>query len=106
MPAKDHIHTYVRAIGRITPANEHSKMVGYYKCADPECSHYTKAEMILGKKSICTKCRKEFILPIALRSLTNKPHCKDCFRKKYTAPKQEIRSEMEEFLDLVEVNEE
>ena len=78
MPAKVHVHKYVRAIGRLTKENKDSGFVGYYRCADANCSHYTKAELILGKRSICNRCGEEFILPLALRMLGNRPHCKDC----------------------------
>lgn len=101
MPAKSHTHRYVRAVGRITEENKDSGFIGYYKCGDPNCSHYTKAELILGKKSICNRCGAEFILPIALRNLTNKPHCKDCTRKP-TVPTTVATSEMDDWIDLAD----
>lgn len=116
MPAKVHIHRYIRAVGRLTETNKDSGFVNYYKCADPNCSHYTKADLILGKKSICNRCLKEFILPIALRSLTNRPHCKDCTRKKKENIKEVIKQglkftgdereesndEMQDWIDLAD----
>ena len=114
MPAKEHVHRYVRAVGRLTEDNKDSGFIGYYKCNDPECSHYTKAELILGKKSICNRCGAEFILPLALRALTNRPHCKDCTKKKTkvaTVPAQvakvlEQETEMDEWIDLADIEEE
>jgi hypothetical protein len=81
MTVKDHIHQYVRCIGRITVNNKDSKMINYYKCADSNCSHYMQARLILGKKSICNRCGQVFILPISVRALTNRPHCKACTKK-------------------------
>jgi len=112
MPSKSHVHRYVRAVGRLTKENKDSGFIGYYKCADPGCPHYMKTELILGKKSICNRCFKEFILPLSIRGLTNRPHCKDCTRgSKDTNPKVDIskvlkaksnQASIEEFLDLVE----
>lgn len=90
MTVKVHVHRYIRCIGRITEANKDSKLVGYYKCADPNCTHYTKAELILGKKSICNRCFIEFILPTALRMLGNRPHCKKCTKKYHGEPTTHI----------------
>lgn len=82
MPHKVHIHRYVRAVGRLTNKNKDSGFVDYYKCADPDCSHYTKADLILGKKSICNRCSLAFILPMSIRNLTNRPHCRACTKKR------------------------
>lgn len=105
MPAKVHTHRYVRAVGRLTEDNKDSGFIGYYKCADPACSHYNKAELILGKKSICNRCGKEFVLPLALRALTNKPHCKDCTKKKakpIATATLTPDNEMDEWIDIAD----
>lgn len=105
MPPKEHTHRYVRAVGRITRANKDSGFIGYYKCADPSCSHYQRAELILGKKSICNRCGDEFNLPLAVRALTNKPHCKKCTKGKVVFKLLDTADDngdtsIEDFLDL------
>jgi len=108
VPVRNHVHRYIRAIGRLTEANKASGFIGYYRCAEPNCTHYTKAELILGKKSICNRCSKEFILPLSLRNLTNRPHCKDCTRSKGKNPivdsmkKLEDNDEMQDWIDLAD----
>lgn len=81
MGTKDHIHRYIAVFGRKTKKNSNSGFHGYYKCADPDCTHRQKAELIIGKRSICNRCGGEFILPIAVDALRARPHCKKCTRK-------------------------
>lgn len=104
MAVKEHTHRYVRAVGRLTKANMKSGFVGYYKCADPVCNHLMKAELILGKKSVCNKCGNEFILSGTLRHLTNRPHCKDCTRKRTGKRGKFIdqTSTMDDYLNMAE----
>lgn len=80
MPAKTHVHQYLRAVGMLR--NKDSGFKNYYKCADPDCSHYLRTDLVLGKRSICNRCGKEFVLPAAQRMLKLKPHCKACTKKK------------------------
>jgi hypothetical protein len=96
-----HIHRYIRAIGRLTKDNKDSGYIGYYKCAEPSCTHYMKAELILGKVSICNRCGDEFVLPLALRNLTNRPHCKRCTKK--PTKTKEIPDVMEDYIELHEM---
>lgn len=107
MNSKNHTHKYRRAVGRITDGNRDSKLINYYKCTLPDCSHYTRADLILGKRSICNKCDKEFILPLATRALTNIPHCKDCTRSKMPRAKKTFefgrKTVMESVLDEMEI---
>lgn len=97
MPSINHVHKYRRSIGRITEKNKNSGFLNYYKCAHPNCTHYLRAELILGKKSICNRCGKEFLLPLAIRALTNLPHCKQCTRVKEVVPEpvNDIMDELE-----------
>lgn len=99
MPPKIHVHTYVRAIGRRTDNNKDSGMLSYYKCADPDCSHYVRAELVLGKKSICNRCGKEFTLPISIRFLGMRPHCKRCTKKQIS--RVELDKALDEMIDEV-----
>jgi hypothetical protein len=91
MTVKNHIHRYIRAVGRITEKNKNSGMLNYYRCADPDCSHYIRDILVLGKKSLCNRCGKEFNMPIALRAMTNRPHCKDCTKGKRTVIKKQVQ---------------
>ena len=89
MASLNHTHQFVRVIGRITKANQDSKFINFYKCRHPQCTYRIQAELILGKMSICNRCGKEFILPLAVRFLGLKPHCKDCTRVPYN-PNEEL----------------
>lgn len=76
MPAINHIHTYKRLIlksGRNSPAR--------YMCADPDCSHNTLADLLIGKSSLCNKCHEKFVLTYEdLRRA--KPLCINCSNTK------------------------
>lgn len=52
MKAKKHLHSYAAVKGRKNT----------YMCTDPECTHFTQREFLLGKKSLCPKCFEPFIL--------------------------------------------
>lgn len=105
MPGKSHVHKYRRAIGRLTEKNKDSKFINYYKCVLNDCTHYMRAELILGKKAICNRCLKEFNLPMSVAMLTNIPHCKGCTKVKVIINKKgiedEIMDESEELEDVV-----
>lgn len=56
MPAiksKDHVHMYER-VGK----RGHDKI---WRCADPDCTHTIKKELVLGKRSRCS-CGDTFII--------------------------------------------
>ena len=102
MPGLKHTHQYRRAVGRKTKNNADSKMVNYYKCMLPGCTHYVRDFMILGKESICNRCGNRFTLPTSLRFLGNIPHCKKC-TKKYVRKadlEQALDEAIEEALDI------
>jgi hypothetical protein len=71
MGSKNHVHKYQRV--KLKPSG---KIV--YKCMLPDCSHYTRAELVAGKKSICWTCPNEFVLTKALLSQRAKPTCPSC----------------------------
>ncbi len=48
-----------------------------YFCTLPDCSWRGAPEFQLGKRSICNRCGKEFILNKYSITL-EKPHCEDC----------------------------
>lgn len=100
MPGQNHTHKYRRAIGRITNKNRNSRFIGYYKCVLPRCSHYAKAELILGKEAICNKCHEKFILPMAVEKLTNVPHCKTCTKKVNRVDRDKLVEDMINESDL------
>lgn len=52
MASQNHIHTYVK----------YKKKPGYYRCAAPDCTHYTDKESVRGKQSRCNLCGEVFIL--------------------------------------------
>lgn len=71
MPSKKHIHKYRRV--KLKPSG---KIV--YACALPDCTHYQRSELVIGKSSICWTCGKDFVLTPALLSQRAKPSCKSC----------------------------
>lgn len=91
MPAKKHLHTYQRS-----KLNKE-----YYRCADPECSHYLHRKMLAGKKALCM-CMREFILDYeSLRRAT--PKCSFCSNSKVAVKMQTASSIMDSLLAGKEV---
>lgn len=88
--SKTHVHQYRRATGRRTRENKDSKMQNYYKCILPDCTHYVRDFMILGKNCICNRCGKVFVLSNSLRLIGNIPHCKECTKKYNRTVKEEL----------------
>lgn len=72
MPSLKHTHTYIKS--------RWNKKV--YRCADPECSHYNNILKIVGKKSCCTKCSREFVLSMYDLTHTASPKCQLCSNRK------------------------
>lgn len=65
MPSLKHTHTYTRY-------KKH-----YYKCNDPQCTHFADRSLILGKMNKCPFCGKEWVLTKEdLRRAT--PRCIEC----------------------------
>src|SRR5690348_7915099 len=55
------------------------KKSGYkiYFCTLPDCNYKVKRELVLGKRAICWRCNKEFIMNENSIRLV-RPHCDDC----------------------------
>jgi hypothetical protein len=93
MPVLEHIHTYVfmkkTARGRI-----------YYKCDDPLCSHFIERDRIIGKMSLCSKCRnKEILLTYKDQfNVRKNPLCIECQQTKDALDFRENKSLMDTLL--------
>lgn len=58
MPHKiDHVHKYRKMNIAVKPGKKYF----VYQCV-LDCSHYVPEKLINGKKSLCWKCNKEFII--------------------------------------------
>jgi hypothetical protein len=76
MSARNHLHTYKR-----------SKLnKNYFQCSDPECTHYIRRELIVGKKARCT-CGEEYILDSDILRRAN-PRCSSCGNRKADKDRQ------------------
>ena len=70
-----------------------------YRCIHPECTHYHRREFLIGKKAICPKCKKPFILDKV--QLRNKlPVCEFCSKSPKAKALNIIRQELEELESL------
>lgn len=87
MPALKHIHTYERS-----KLNNRT-----YRCADPECSHYSRKELIEGKQAQCKFCGAIFILTAYDLTLKN-PRCKRCSNLKRNKLENKAVDIMDEIL--------
>jgi hypothetical protein len=68
MPAKNHVHKYeLVALGK-------DFQFPVYRCGDPDCTHYIQRTLAYGKKSICWRCGKEYILTKKIRD-KRRPTC-------------------------------
>lgn len=67
-----HIHKYMRIkLGR--------KGFQVYKCMKPGCSHYIRAELVLGQYNECWRC-SEVMTMNQWSAQFKKPHCRGCTR--------------------------
>lgn len=50
-----------------------------YKCMKPNCPHYLRKELVVGKATECWRCGQTVIMtqPMAKQK---KPHCRNCTR--------------------------
>ena len=90
MPALKHYHIYQRS-----KLNKKT-----YRCADPDCTHFARKELILGKSAQCPECHEKYILTHYHLDLAN-PKCDRCrakpkgvnvdvFKDLFDNPQQEI----------------
>ena len=93
MPVHDHIHKYER--GYVD--KERTSTV--YICRLPDCSHFIGEVFIIGKKSICWKCQREFVIDKATTKLV-KLNC-GCGRRNKKAITQIDESEFSELLKKI-----
>lgn len=70
---KDHIHKLKRIIYK--SGNR------VFFCALPDCTFKINPALALGKRSICWRCGKDFILTDYCLRLA-KPHCENCHKPK------------------------
>ncbi len=68
-----HIHTYVR----IREPKAEGKPVRY-RCAHPMCTHYLDKSLVLGKRTICGKCKQKETLMDYENSRRAIPVCSNC----------------------------
>lgn len=65
-----------------------------YKCFLPNCPHYVRKELALGRFSICWKCGGTFIMT-ATSIERLKPKCLDCIAETVALRKQAAQEEKE-----------
>jgi len=53
-----------------------------YACALPDCTHYIREDMVVGKKTVCWVCGKYTIVYRDSNGILARPHCKTCTKKK------------------------
>jgi hypothetical protein len=68
-----HTHTYIRSRTKAGKPNPH-----IYRCAHPDCSHYTAKHLLDGKRSVCAICGLNEILLTAKQLKLARPHCLTC----------------------------
>ena len=87
MPSLKHVHIYAKYKGR----------PGFFRCADPLCTHFMDKERVIGKMTKCNLCGAEFILDreSALRS---RPRCLNCSTSKKALAHKSATALVNEFL--------
>lgn len=77
-----------------------------YICKDPDCYAKFKAEMLIGKRSICFACGKEFILTRE-NLLTAQPKCLNCAEtaaaRKFREETLKLADELKEMFDETKI---
>lgn len=83
-----HLHVYER----IKTVNK-DKNKQIYKCVHPDCTHYTQAQFIVGRRILCHKCKAPMIFET--RPIVKKLVCVSCSK----SPKAKVHSELKETLE-------
>jgi len=69
---EEHVHKYVRVkLGK--------KGFTVFQCILPDCSHYIRSELVIGKRFICWRCDGIFVMNQKTAQY-KKPHCSSCVR--------------------------
>ncbi len=67
-----HIHKYQRIkLGR--------KDYTVFKCMKPSCSHFIRAELVIGMEHQCWRCGETMVMN-QWSAMYKKPHCRACTR--------------------------
>ena len=91
MPPLKHIHTY--------SFMERRNGEDYFKCDDPLCTHFQRRSLIVGKISMCSKCRaNEVLLDYKQLNARKNPLCTECQETKFAKTLKETKSLMENLL--------
>lgn len=79
----NHIHTYVRVSAK------------QWKCADPHCSHFTTAERVKEKASLCAVCKSREIILTRDKMRRAKPRCLECSNSREAIEFRKTRKNLE-----------
>ena len=79
-----HLHRYVRSRTR----------KDIYRCVHPDCTHYNRADLIVGKRAECSKCGEEMLIEElqALRYKTKYLTCLNCSKSKKAQEFKKIKN--------------
>lgn len=74
MPSIKHVHKYFR--------RKMGKGYIVYACALPDCTHYIREDLVVGKKTVCWVCQRVTIVYRDSNGILARPHCKSCTKTK------------------------
>ena len=80
MAVLKHTHRYIRW----------KKETGLYRCAHPDCTHFTEKSFLLGKRSVCNLCGDEFVLTRE-DLLLAQPRCPNCSNRAGNKQRRKLR---------------
>jgi hypothetical protein len=102
MPAKnEHVHKYKK----VNIGGYKKPKVYVYKCVLPDCTHYTRPQFIVGKKCVCCRCERVFIIKIEHTWRLVNLHCDDCTESKNggKSKKEVVEERLDKFLDILKI---
>lgn len=88
-----HVHVYERS-ENINP----NWIKQVYRCIDPDCSHYTQAQFIIGKRALCAVCKEPMVIEKA--QLRNKKVVGLCCSKSKRAKAFQTAAKVTEELEI------